>query len=185
MRRRLGSLPWSQSLRITRHSPPSMPITINGRRPGPDGSRRSFRKPTTAAAVTSRRRRVPQIFRVEGFVMREETLPQKANGPRVDQVDHHKGRSRRITFRQRPTLPHTDACSTIGAEGLNCRVRNGNGCIPLATATGKAKFCKERLGFFGQLGNRVSSDRSRRDKGGCVGASLHTGTIATAEGRFS
>ena len=38
-------------------------------------------------------------------------------------------------------LSHTlGACSTIGAEGLNCRVRNGNGCIPLATATGKVKF---------------------------------------------
>jgi hypothetical protein len=26
--------------------------------------------------------------------------------------------------------------STIGAEGLNFRVRNGNGCVPLAIATG-------------------------------------------------
>ena len=38
-------------------------------------------------------------------------------------------------------LSHTlGACSTIGAEGLNCRVRNGNGCIPLATATGKLEI---------------------------------------------
>src|SRR5215212_1788134 len=44
------------------------------------------------------------------------------------------------TSRRRPTLPHTNACSTIGAEGLNCRVRNGNGCFPLATATGKFKL---------------------------------------------
>ena len=28
--------------------------------------------------------------------------------------------------------------STIGAEGLNCRVRNGNGCFPLAMATGNS-----------------------------------------------
>jgi hypothetical protein len=28
--------------------------------------------------------------------------------------------------------------STIGAEGLNCRVRDGNGCCPLAMATGKS-----------------------------------------------
>ena len=27
--------------------------------------------------------------------------------------------------------------STIGAEGLNCRVRDGNGCYTLAVATGK------------------------------------------------
>src|SRR5712691_3134150 len=36
---------------------------------------------------------------------------------------------------QRPTLPHTCACSTIGAEGLNFRVRDGNGWVPLATVT--------------------------------------------------
>ena len=35
------------------------------------------------------------------------------------------------------------AGSTIGAEGLNCRVRNGNGCFPLARVTGKLEFCKE------------------------------------------
>jgi hypothetical protein len=26
--------------------------------------------------------------------------------------------------------------STIGAEGLNCRVRDGNGCFPFAMTTG-------------------------------------------------
>ncbi len=36
---------------------------------------------------------------------------------------------------QRPTLPHTRACSTIGAERLNFRVRNGNGWDPLAVIT--------------------------------------------------
>ncbi len=36
---------------------------------------------------------------------------------------------------QLPTLPHTCACSTIGAEGLNCRVRDGNGWVPLAMVT--------------------------------------------------
>ncbi len=34
-----------------------------------------------------------------------------------------------------PTLPHTCACSTIGAEGLNYRVRDGNGWVPLAKVT--------------------------------------------------
>src|SRR4051812_450354 len=34
-----------------------------------------------------------------------------------------------------PTLPHTRACSTIGAEGLNYRVRDGNGWDPLARIT--------------------------------------------------
>src|ERR1700689_939262 len=36
---------------------------------------------------------------------------------------------------QLPTLPHTRACSTIGAEGLNFRVRDGNGWDPFARVT--------------------------------------------------
>ena len=39
--------------------------------------------------------------------------------------------------RQRPTLPPSCPGSTIGAGGLNFRVRNGNGCDPSAIATGK------------------------------------------------
>ena len=39
---------------------------------------------------------------------------------------------------QLPTLPHTRACSTIGAERLNYRVRDGNGWDPLATVTQKS-----------------------------------------------
>ena len=39
-------------------------------------------------------------------------------------------------FRRRPTLPHSLPCSTIGAEELNFRVRDGNGCVLLAITTG-------------------------------------------------
>ena len=38
--------------------------------------------------------------------------------------------------RRRPTLPGGYPPSTIGADGLNCRVRNGNGCLSAAMATG-------------------------------------------------
>ncbi len=38
--------------------------------------------------------------------------------------------------RRRPTLPGGLPPSTIGAGGLNYRVRNGNGCFPTAMATG-------------------------------------------------
>jgi hypothetical protein len=41
--------------------------------------------------------------------------------------------------RQRPTLPHTFACSNIGPAGLNFRVRDGNGWIPRGKITDKAK----------------------------------------------
>ncbi len=40
--------------------------------------------------------------------------------------------------RRRPTLPHSCPCSTIGPEGLNFRVRDGNGCGPLGIATEKS-----------------------------------------------
>ena len=40
-------------------------------------------------------------------------------------------------FRRRPTLPHSYPCSTIGAEELNFRVRDGNGCFLFAITTEK------------------------------------------------
>ncbi len=41
-------------------------------------------------------------------------------------------------FRRRPTLPHSLPCSTIGAEELNFRVRNGNGWGLFAMTTEKS-----------------------------------------------
>ena len=43
--------------------------------------------------------------------------------------------------RRRPTLPHTPVCSTIGAERLNFRVRNGAGCFPFAMAAETLLSC--------------------------------------------
>jgi hypothetical protein len=40
--------------------------------------------------------------------------------------------------RQRPTLPQSHPCSTIGAGELNYRVRDGNGCGLSAIVTGKS-----------------------------------------------
>ena len=36
---------------------------------------------------------------------------------------------------QRPTLPHSHPCSTIGAIELNCPVRNGKECFLYAIIT--------------------------------------------------
>ncbi len=41
-----------------------------------------------------------------------------------------------IKIRRRPTLPGGCPPSTIGADGLNFRVRNGNGCDSIAMTTG-------------------------------------------------
>ena len=43
-----------------------------------------------------------------------------------------RGHSWERVVRLRPTLPHRHQCSTIGAEGLSFRVRNGTGRFPFA-----------------------------------------------------
>ncbi len=45
-----------------------------------------------------------------------------------------------LLARQRPTLTGTCVPTTIGAEKLNFRVRDGNGCDLLAIATGPIKL---------------------------------------------
>ena len=45
---------------------------------------------------------------------------------------------------QRPTLPARCQASTIGPEGLNGRIRNGNGCFPFGMAT-EANQMKPKL----------------------------------------
>ena len=65
--------------------------------------------------------------------------------------------------RRRPTLPRGPPRSTIGAEGLNFRVRNGTGCFPFAMATETLWRCQERAqlrhptepGARPHLGNRT------------------------------
>ena len=53
-----------------------------------------------------------------------------------------RGRPVRTKSRQRPTLPLRLQSSTIGAGGLNFRVRDGTGCSPSAMATETA--CLDR-----------------------------------------
>ena len=44
--------------------------------------------------------------------------------------------------RRRPTLPRSLERSTIGAVGLNDRVRNGNGCGPYASVASENRLSK-------------------------------------------
>lgn len=55
---------------------------------------------------------------------------------------------RNIGIRRRPTLPGRVQPSTIGAEGLNFCVRNGNRWIPFAIATGNCNNSIERFRSF-------------------------------------
>src|SRR5690606_27945604 len=45
------------------------------------------------------------------------------------------GGPQHVECRRRPTLPHPNECSTIGAGGLSFRVRNGTGRSPSAITT--------------------------------------------------
>ena len=84
--------------------------------------------------------------------------------------------SSRSKSRQRPTLPHSHPCSTIGAERLNCRVRNGNGCGPLAMVTGKNKLnSRDRPTSFVLLSefNEFYGQASRPISTGKLNALLH------------
>ena len=67
--------------------------------------------------------------------------------------------------RQRPTLPRSFPRSTIGAEGLNFRVRDGNGCDPFAMATEKLDNYKNKYGLekeefnYGQAARPISNGK--------------------------
>src|SRR5580692_5483460 len=73
-----------------------------------------------------RRRRVIRAAAING-------LSERRRGPLEPEL---RGDLVNEKSRRRPTLPGGLPPSTIGAGGLNCRVRNGNGCFPAAMATG-------------------------------------------------
>src|SRR3954454_2041782 len=66
--------------------------------------------------------------------------------------------------RRRPTLPHSPPCSTIGAERLSFRVRNGAGRFPLAMAAetlwryiGVPAHCRQKAAASGNsIPDRIS-----------------------------
>ncbi len=81
------------------------------------------------------------LTRWPGLPARSWTLDsQSGGGPRYCPVSTKAARPFRgaafaiKNVRRCPTLPQGLPCSTIGAEGLNFRVRNGTGCFPFAMA---------------------------------------------------
>ena len=68
--------------------------------------------------------------------------PNQGASPESGAQERRRAAQRRLVCRinrRRPTLPGPCGPSTIGAEGLNCSVRNGKRCFPLAKATGKSR----------------------------------------------
>jgi hypothetical protein len=91
---------------------------------------------TLARAVPSGLKGLTSVFGM-GAGETPQRDPQKTKSPGL-----HRGFANLIG--RRPTLPHTCACSTIGAEGLNFRVRDGNGWDPFATITQSRKKSEAR-----------------------------------------
>jgi hypothetical protein len=101
------------------------PIPVSGER-GPSGRRDELRHhPFWGARKKGRQKLARRKCR------RHETLGENDSNPQISLWVAVLDKSRR-----RPTLPRGLPLSTIGAGGLNCRVRKGNGCVPTAMATG-------------------------------------------------
>ena len=58
------------------------------------------------------------------------------NQDHVEEGRDYLSIARQKKTQQRPTFPRGRPRSIISAEGLNCRVRNGNGWDPFAIVTG-------------------------------------------------
>src|SRR5437867_4905526 len=81
---------------------------------------------------------------------------------------------------RRPTLPPLIRGSTIGAGGLNCRVRDGNGCFPSAIAT-RTLFRRASGRRVSRVGtDRVPSDARRATRDTLTHDAMR-GTFKTAE----
>jgi hypothetical protein len=126
---------------------PPPPLPAGERRGGrwPRGSRPRSRAPGPSAGPSSGRRSsgTGGLPRWSGLVVRGRSEPTSATargGPARGPPDMARGRPcgrpRPGGFPRRPTLPPGCPGSTIGAGGLNFRVRNVSGCVPSAGATG-------------------------------------------------
>jgi hypothetical protein len=92
------------------------------------------------------------------------TLPRQAK--RAARPYRERPSSKHV--RRRPTLPRGPPRSTIGAEGLNFRVRNGTGCFPFAITAETLLRCHRPLSLKGlqpvwrpYLGNRTVDAKSK------------------------
>src|SRR5580693_4836267 len=64
-----------------------------------------------------------------------------------------------MNVRRRPTLPRGPPRSTIGAERLNFRVRNGTGCFPLAITAETLLRCHRPEGLNATASREPHSGR--------------------------
>ena len=116
--------------------------------PHPHSPRLAPSRSARAAGALSHTRR-----RAWETVCPRPSLPLKDEGPNMNT---HVGPSL-YYCRQRPTLPHSFPCSTIGGSRLNFRVRNGNGWNPAPMTTGILVAGSHKTRPTGCLGFRLRS----------------------------
>jgi hypothetical protein len=102
-------------------------------------ARASCRQPGTpsrrpAARARSRPPPTPSKLAVRADIPAQAPLPHWIHRRRAEGRYQHGSGPQHEDVRRRPTLPRGPPRSTIGAEGLNFRVRNGTGCFPFAMA---------------------------------------------------
>src|SRR4051812_48256244 len=73
-----------------------------------------------------------------------------------------------VECRRRPTLPHPDECSTIGAGGLSFRVRDGTGRSPSATTTDNTIHISPLRGLNTPPHPHTRKPRCKKGGHGCV-----------------
>ncbi len=104
---------------------------VAGTRVGAGRTRHRSRQETAAPCRRRTSRRTQSLRPTQQAGRLAPPGPERTKPPRAKAQRGFREKSRR-----RPTLPGGLPPSTIGAGGLNCRVRNGNGCFPAAMATG-------------------------------------------------
>ena len=107
-------------------------------------------------------RRVADLARVR-FHPLPDPLPSRERGQK--RPAHREMSGPESQPRQRPTLAPLG--TTIGADGLNDRVRNGNGCDPAAMVTGKSTRNSQLPDEVGVNCSRKSEEYQKQLKVGC------------------
>ena len=141
------------SIRCSLPAPPARPWhrqTLTrawGPRAGP-----SIRRPVARA-----RSRPPPTPTLRAVVSTATPPECQIHRKRIEGRYQHGSDPQREDVRRRPTLPRGPPRSTIGAEELNFRVRNGTGCFPFAMATETLWRCQVLRLDAGRphLGNRT------------------------------
>ena len=98
-----------------------------------------------------------------------ERFLRRISGSPLHEILIQKERARLISqpgsylCRQRPTLPHTFACSTIGPAGLNLRRLEGVSVAPFATREPSAEILSRVLCGEGSLHSQGAKGKSQID----------------------